>query len=206
MEERLMGKYKEELSLISGLPIYDRTKREDYISYKMCCGDLSWLDVLTNVNIGINNGFYQNINNITQPDCLNVLVNKYNKLPEDYIPQDLEVIDVAFNPEGLMLRQEARLAFERMCSDAYRDGIYLKAISTFRGYYYQWKIYLKNITQYMSLEEYQKERDKVSARPGHSEHQTGLVVDINDLEQTFEDTPEGRWLVDNSYEYGFILR
>jgi D-alanyl-D-alanine carboxypeptidase len=56
------------------------------------------------------------------------------------------------------------------------------------------------------MDEYQTERDKVSARAGHSEHQTGLAVDINDLEQTFEDTQEGRWLAINSYQYGFILR
>ncbi len=206
MEEPLKGKYKDELSLISRLPIYDKTKREDYISYKMSFGDRSWLDVLTNVNIGINECFYQNIDIITRPDSQNVLVNKFNKLSEDYIPDDLEVITLEFNPDGLMLRHEARLAFEKMCSDAYQEGIYLKAISTYRSYYYQWKIYLKNITPYQSLEEYQQERDKVSARPGHSEHQTGLAVDINDLEQAFEATPEGRWLAENSYQYGFILR
>jgi LAS superfamily LD-carboxypeptidase LdcB len=62
------------------------------------------------------------------------------------------------------------------------------------------------ITPYDFIDEYRTERDKVSARPGHSEHQTGMAVDINDLEQTFENTVEGRWLSLNAWKFGFILR
>ncbi len=150
--------------------------------------------------------FYTEICQVINPDNLSVLVNKSNQLSDDYIPKDLEIIDYRFNPEGLMLRHEARLAFEDMCYHALLQGYYLVAISTFRSYYYQWKIYLKDITPYIPLEEYMEVRDRISARPGHSEHQTGLAVDINDLEQTFETTPEGVWLAANSYQYGFVLR
>ena len=58
----------------------------------------------------------------------------------------------------------------------------------------------------MTKEEYQKERDKVSARPGFSEHQTGLAIDINSLDESFENTVAGKWLAENSSKYGFILR
>lgn len=150
--------------------------------------------------------FYRNIHKITNTDSLTVLVNKFNQLGDDYVPKDLEVINSYFNPEGLMLRHDARIAFEIMGCDALKDGIRLIAISTYRSYYYQWKVYLKNITPYISIEEYRAVRDRVSARPGHSEHQTGLALDLNDLEQTFENTPEGKWLAKNSYRYGFILR
>jgi D-alanyl-D-alanine carboxypeptidase len=133
-------------------------------------------------------------------------VNKHNQLPQDYIPEDLEEINPDCSIPGLVLRHTARIAFEKMCSSANQSGIILKAISTFRCYTYQKEVYFRKKTPDMSMEEYEKERDKVSARPGHSEHQTGLAVDINDLEESFEQTPEGKWLAANSFQYGYILR
>ncbi len=150
--------------------------------------------------------FYKEIRLISNPDSFIVLVDKFNQLAKNYVPKNLEVINKIYNPEGLMLRHEARIAFEEMCIAADQKGLHLEAISTYRSFYYQWKVYLNNISPYISIEDYMPVRDKVSARPGHSEHQTGLAVDINDLEQTFEATPEGIWLAANSYQYGFILR
>jgi D-alanyl-D-alanine carboxypeptidase len=143
---------------------------------------------------------------VIDPYSVGVLVNKKYGLREDFIPGDLEVIDRKYNPEGLLLRHEARLDFEQMCHAADKEGIHLKAVSAFRSFYYQCKIYLKDITSYQPIDEYSKIRDRVSARPGYSEHQTGLAIDINELEKTFEATPEGKWLVANSFRYGFILR
>jgi D-alanyl-D-alanine carboxypeptidase len=133
-------------------------------------------------------------------------VNKYRQLPIYFVPEDLEEIASCFNPNGLLLRRDARIAFEIMCHGAAKEDISMEAVSTFRSYEYQKTVYFKNITLDISLEEYQQTRDKVSARPGHSEHQTGLAVDINDLEQTFADTAAGQWLAINSYRFGFILR
>jgi D-alanyl-D-alanine carboxypeptidase len=201
-----MERYRLELSRLSILPYYDKALEEQYLSYKMKHEQCIWVDVITYVNIGLHEEYYRNVKKVIEPYSLHVLVNKYNRLGEDFIPKDLEPIDEKFNPDRLFLRHDARLAFEEMCRGAEYGGLRLKAISTFRGFYYQWKIYLKDITWNQSIEEYSRVRDRVSARPGHSEHQTGLSVDINDLEQTFEATPEGRWLAANAHHYGFILR
>jgi D-alanyl-D-alanine carboxypeptidase len=150
--------------------------------------------------------FYTNIHTIDAPDSLTVLVNKFNQLISEYIPKDLELIEPSFNPLGLLLRREARIAFEDMCREGEKIGIHLQAISTFRSFDYQKQVYLKNYTPDIIMQEYQAIRDRVSARAGHSEHQTGLAVDINDLEESFADTTEGRWLAANSYVYGFVLR
>jgi D-alanyl-D-alanine carboxypeptidase len=150
--------------------------------------------------------FYTNIQRISDPDDLTVLVDKFHQLDRCYVPCDLEEIDPLYNSGELLLRHEARLAFEVMCREAEFEGFHLEAISTYRSFDYQEKVYFKNLTQEVLLESYQAERDKVSARAGHSEHQTGLAVDINDLEKTFEAAPEGRWLANNSYRFGFILR
>jgi len=152
------------------------------------------------------NKFYTNIGKVIAPDELTVLVDKFHQLDSSYIPSDLEVIAPCYNLEKLVLRREARFAFELMCHAASIDEIHLLAISTFRSFSYQNTVYYKNLTPDISLEEYQAIRDRVSARPGHSEHQTGLAVDINDLEKSFEATAEGKWLAANSFRFGFVLR
>ncbi len=196
----------EELAGCRCLPYFDGTKVQQYINYKHCYWGLTWEEAITYVNIGLDQEYYTCVTPVKSPQKLTVLVNKYRQLPEDYIPNDLEVIAPECNSSSLMLRYPAKVAFEGMCSAAGREGLELKAISTFRSFLYQNQVYYKNWTGEVSLEQYQKERDRVSARAGYSEHQTGLAVDINDLEQTFEETPEGRWLAQNSWKYGFILR
>ena len=184
--------------------------REDfeqrYLRLKQDNTEQSWEEIITRVAIGLDRDYYTEVIEITDPDPVTVLVNKYRQLARDYIPGDLEVIASEYNDSTLMLRHSARIAFERMCKAAGREGIALKAISTFRSFLYQNQVYYKNWNEETSLKEYQAIRDRVSARAGHSEHQTGLAVDINDLEQTFADTPEGEWLRNRSWEFGYILR
>jgi len=206
LEEALRSQYKSELTRLSMLPYYDKSKQEMYFTYKMNHRTYSWIDTITYVNIGLDKKYYTDIQVVDDSESVHILVNKYRQLGDNYIPNDLEVIHPDYNSDQLKLRHEARCAFEKMCRAASAKGICLKAISTFRSYYYQWKVYLNNITPDISIDEYRKVRDKVSARPGHSEHQTGLAVDINDLEQSFEYTMEGKWLAENAYLYGFILR
>lgn len=188
------------------LPFYDEIKKERYIEHGQSHPGYTWENIITYVNIGLDGPYYGEIHRIADQDSATVLVNKYRQLDSSYIPCDLEQIDPCYNPEGLYLRHDARSAFEVMCKAADGKGVHLAAISTFRSYDYQYKVYYKNLAPGTTLEDYQKERDKVSARAGHSEHQTGLAVDINDLEETFADTPEGQWLAGNSHYYGFILR
>lgn len=191
---------------ICSLPYFDITKKERYIQYRREHIELDWEDVITQVNIGLDTPFYSNPRMISDPDSTLVLVNKYRRLDSNYIPNDLELIDYRYNPKRLYLRREARNAFEMMCEAAQAEEIHLEAVSTFRSYSYQCRVYYKNLTPNMNLDEYQAVRDKVSARAGHSEHQTGLAVDINELEETFEATAAGVWLKNNSWRYGFLLR
>ena len=188
------------------LPYYIDRDEQRYVRYKHMNPELSWQDIITRVEIGLDHPYYTKVKPILNPDQITVLVNKYRILSEDYIPGDLEMIQPEYNSQTLLLRHEARIAFESMCEAAKQEGILLKAVSTFRSFLYQEQVYYRNWTNEQPLPEYQAVRDRVSARAGHSEHQTGLAVDINDLEQTFADTPEGEWLAKYSYAYGFILR
>lgn len=102
----------------------------------------------------------------------------------------------------------AQKAVDEMIQAAKKQNIRLTAFSGYRSYAYQETLY----TNYVARDG-QEEADRYSARPGHSEHQTGLAFDIGEvgkedlwLTDAFGETAAGKWLVDNAHEYGFILR
>lgn len=140
-----------------------------------------------------------------------ILVNKERGLPKDYVPDDLVVPDILFDFEGNLekryLRKEAAKALENMFQEAKRQGICLCAISGYRSYKRQAEIYENNIKIKGAIH-----TEQYSAKPGHSEHQTGLAMDVScascqfELEEEFASTPEGLWLSFNAPYYGFILR
>nr|WP_229722218.1 M15 family metallopeptidase [Priestia taiwanensis] len=147
----------------------------------------------------------------TNPNNIQVVVNKTHKLPDGYRPTDLVVPNVSFSFNGVVekshLREEAARALEKLFALAKEEGIKLNAVSGFRSHQYQQAVY-KNSINKNGIEH----ADRFSAKPGHSEHQTGLVMDVsansvnNALEQYFADTKEGKWLRDNAHRAGFIIR
>lgn len=161
--------------------------------------------IITYVNIGLDNEFYTNVKKIDNPDSLDVLVNKYNNLEKNYEPKDLEKIDSKYSYGEKKLRKEARVNFELMCKDAEKEGIYLKAGSTYRSYSYQENLYNRYVKR-----DGKKDADTYSARAGYSEHQTGLAIDIMNNKEIYIDEKDTKkeydWLINNSFKYGYILR
>lgn len=156
-----------------------------------------------NLNI-FGNKFYKNIKNIDNPDDINVLVNKNNKLSQNYIPSDLIMLNRKYANEYKYMREIAATNFEKLSEDAYKLGYKIIAVSTYRSYSYQEELfnsYVKNKGEEYAL--------KCSAKAGHSEHQTGLAVDVmgsnNDYDE-FESSIEFEWMKNNAHKYGFILR
>lgn len=139
------------------------------------------------------------------------IINKENALPEDYEPHDLIVPDVRFPfKEDLpkkQLRAPAAEALEALFSEAEAAGYELLAQSGYRGYDTQVTLF-----NTYSEEHGEEEANIFSARPGESEHQTGLAVDITSksvsyqLTTDFGETPEGQWVADNAHKFGFIIR
>jgi len=122
-----------------------------------------------------------------------LIANKKYPLPKDFAPGE---------------NKEARAAFEKMAQDAKKQGFELVAFSTYRSYEYQATLY----NNYVARDGKEK-ADRYSARPGYSEHQTGLAFDIGEkgredlwLEEAFGESPAGKWLAENAHKYGFILR
>ena len=189
----------EELSLLS-LPNARPELLASYRDYAAQLPLLSPEEVVLMVNMGLDRPFYTAPTPIDDPDSLTVLVNKYNVLPADYIPQ-LEVLGADYGRGSL--RPQAAAQFRAMADAAREEGITLKSVSAYRSYATQRATYNRYLTQYS-----QALVDTFSARAGHSEHQTGLALDINvaSVKAHFENTAEFAWLQENCARFGFLLR
>ena len=195
--------YYDDLFNILMLDYFDEDNLLRYYDYNKK-KELNYKDIVTYVNIGLDNEYYTNVNKISNQDDILVLVNKYNALSSDYVPNDLEKISSKFGINvNNKLRHDARVAFEEMCEAALRDNIKIYSGSAYRSYNYQADLY----NQYVA-ENGKKNADTFSARAGYSEHQTGLAVDILNANFVYVSSTdkEYKWLLDNSYKYGFILR
>ncbi len=149
-------------------------------------------------------GFYKNIKLVENPDDILVLVNKNNQLLSSYIPNNLESISLKYANNDKYLKKEAKIAFEKLSEDAYKLGYHIIAVSAYRDYNYQ-----KELFDYYVKKKGLEYALDCSAKPGHSEHQTGLALDVegsNKDYDNFENSKEFIWMKDNSYKYGFILR
>lgn len=113
------------------------------------------------------------------------IANKTYPLPKDYDP--------GFSNAALS-------AFRELQAAAYKEGLNIYIISSYRSYSYQKQVY----SGWVNI--YGDSADDISARPGHSEHQLGLAIDVNSCDFSFADTPEGKWLKEHCAEYGFIIR
>ena len=134
------------------------------------------------------------------------LVNPAYPLPETYEPEDLEYIDL-LSTQDTYLRSEANVALRELFEAASDEGLELYAVSGYRSYVTQEGLYNNYVNQHG-----QEEADRFSAKPGTSEHQTGLVMDVSSesayfgLSESFEETPEGEFVKNNAHKYGFIVR
>ncbi|MBB4826890.1 D-alanyl-D-alanine carboxypeptidase [Sporosarcina luteola] len=122
-----------------------------------------------------------------------LVANKNYPLPSTYAPGE---------------SKDARAAFDEMAAEAKLSDIHLTAFSTYRAYDYQVTLYNRYVKK-----DGKAAADRYSARPGYSEHQTGLAFDIGEennqkhwASSSFGGTAAGKWVADNAHRYGFILR
>jgi D-alanyl-D-alanine carboxypeptidase len=134
---------------------------------------------------------------------LRQLVDKQHALPNKYEPSDLVKLSggsYEVSRGDLMLRKQAASALEEMAAAAKKDGVTLTASSSYRSYDYQVTVYNRNVNEMG-----QEAADRESARPGFSQHQTGLVVDFGSIDDSFARTAAGRWILANGPDYGWTI-
>lgn len=186
------------------LPYYKNNNIKRYQDYQKLNSNLSVEDIVTRVNLNLDLPFYTNTKEAKLTNTFYTLVNKYNYLREDFVPNNLVELETPYAREGIYLVKSARDKFYELVKKASEEGLTIRAISAYRGYTYQKRLYNK----YVENDGVTK-ADTYSARPGFSDHQTGLVVDVDNTINSFEaftNTKEYQWMLANSYKYGFILR
>ncbi len=188
---------------------YKTENKERYIRYYENNKNLSYEETVTKVNIGLDYNYYEYIKKSDMDKDILILVNKYLKLDENYIPNDLEEINSKYfingNKEVRLLRKEAKIAFEKLSEDSIKNGTPVYGQSAYRSYERQEEIY-NNLANQVG----NNKADLDTARPGHSEHQTGLTIDVSSTKEgnmlRFEASDSYNWMINNAYKYGFILR
>ena len=164
--------------------------------------DVNSKKIISIVNSKADLEFYSESYDSNLNDNNLILVNKFYHLKEDYVPNDLVTLSGQYNKgANNKMRKDAALAFMEMVDAAKLDNIILYNMSAYRDYNYQVNLYNKYIQR-----DGKEAADKYSARPGYSEHQSGLCSDLNNISDSFDGTDEAIWLKNNAYKYGFILR
>lgn len=175
-----------------------------YITYKEKNNSLSNTQIVKDVNMDLDKDPYTDMKEAKNLNKINILVNKHNYLKENYVPNNLEQIDTKYALSNMSLVNTAKYAFENMSKEAKKENLKIIAMSTYRSYEYQVNLYNN-----YAKSDGKAAADTYSGRPGNSEHQTGLAVDVYNQDETytnFEKTEEYIWMQDNAYKYGFILR
>ena len=150
---------------------------------------------------------------LADPDNICVLVNKEYHLSSSYQPPDLVQVEVPFAPgrssDVQRMRSEASDALTKMFDAAKEEkGYELYGASGYRSYAVQRSLFNSNVGRFGS----EASANFLSAKPGQSEHQLGLAMDLTvpslnyRLKYEFEDTEEGKWVAENCWRFGFILR
>lgn len=181
---------------------------EDYKEYINKNNETDYAKVISIVNVHANHKWYQLELNTNEDLGMLMNVNKFYTLSETYTPENLKNIDLtyAYDEEGKnKLIDYAYDKFLELWQAANDQGFYLMVTSSYRDYESQKEIYDYRVS---TLGE--RKADETAARPGHSEHQTGLVIDMTSktepLADSFTDSKAYEWLKENAYKYGFIER
>lgn len=188
-----------------GISYFRIDNLERYVAYKTKT-EKDYEAVMTYVNIGLDKDYYDEeiVKTATDSKDILVLVNKYNNIDEKYEPDDLVKISSDCVEEKSYLRKEAAEAFEKLCQASIDDGAKVLSLSAYRSYDEQqdtWDDYMKAYGSSMTY--------YYVAKPGFSEHQTGLALDLSSGSNPgakFSYTKDYTWIVANAYKYGFIAR
>ncbi len=188
---------KDKYFIFKNIDLYDEYYKQN--------SNLDVRNVVEIVNTKRNYNYYgPHVYNADVSKGIGILVNKYYKLNNDYKPDNLKDLSLQISYSGNKLASIASIKIEELIREAKKLNYNLIVNSSYRDYAYQESIYSKD-----EKVKGKDETDKLIARPGHSEHQLGLAVDIDIYKKKYdklEDTDEYKWLIDNAHKYGFILR
>lgn len=196
-----IGKIQNNLLFPTEVVLDDTTFNNRVDAYKKKNPNMSEEEVLWRVKADLDKPEFKEANLLTKEQLKSpsVIVNKRNKVPDNYVPDDL--VEVTGR---ISLRRETKIAFDDMVAAAKAQGYYITPISGFRTVAYQKSLYNRYLQSdsLANVETY-------SARAGFSEHHTGMAIDVgsaNGSMSGFGSTRESKWVGENAHKYGFIVR
>lgn len=177
---------------------------KEYIEY-MNSNKTNTTDAVAVVNVGANHDWYTNTKETDLSKGNLILANKFYRLSDSYDSSNMVKVSIQHSfGENQMLTSETYDAFKEMFNAALDEGLKLVINSSFRSFEEQEATYEEIKNRYGEAE-----ANRRAAKPGYSEHQTGMAIDIQTFGstgETFEDFDEFKWLQNNAHKYGFILR
>lgn len=201
VKKYLLTEKYEDITKFIASPYYKVEKTSRYQKYYDKHKEYDTDSVVIYVEIGLDIEFYTEMDEITNYDEVDALVNKYHKLPSNYEAKDLVTLSKTYSSRGHKIKKAASEPLMKMIDAARADGLNLLVISGYRTESTQRGLFNNSVKRHGM-----DHALIYSAKPGHSEHQLGLAVDLNSTEESFDQTKEYKWLKANSYKYGFIER
>ena len=196
--------YNDDLDELINEKYFLEKNLEEYLNYSKEI-DKTLTDVVAIINVGSNNEWYTNTKKSDTSKGILMLTNKFYSLDNTYDSSTMASVSKQYSyGENQMVTEETFNAFLNMFNAAKKENLTLIINSSFRSFEEQDEIY--NYYKSINGEEY---ANKIAAKPGYSEHQTGMAIDIQtygSTAKTFEEFDEFKWLQDNAHKYGFILR
>ena len=203
-EEKLLQKKLEILNNVDQkINYFNYNNIDRYIEYKKKNKKLSNKKIVLYVNINLDKEPYKDAKETTYLYKNYILLNKYNLVSKSYKPKNLVQVSTEYAKENILLTEETKNQFILMAEAAKKENLTLYAISGYRDYTYQENLY----NNYYSIDG--NKANEYSSKPGHSEHHTGLAIDISNKTTSYEEfdkTEEFKWMQENAHKYGFILR
>ncbi len=201
VKKYLLTEKYEDITKFIASPYYKVEKTSRYQKYYDKHKEYDTDNVVIYVEIGLDIEFYTEMDEITNYDEVDALVNKYHKLPSNYEAKDLVTLSKTYSSRGHKIKKVVSEPLMKMIDAARADGLNLLVISGYRTERTQRGLFNNSVKRHGM-----DHALIYSAKPGYSEHQLGLAVDLNSTEESFDQTKEYKWLKANSYKYGFIER
>ena len=206
LDKLLKHKYDKNITSFIKQKYFIFNNLDRYLKYQKENKSTKLKDIVSIVNVHADYEWYDEdaIKDTDTSKGTMMLVNKFYHLNENYAPENIVDASKTYAYDENSATEETLSAFKKMWVKAKSEDINLIITSSYRTYKDQDKIW--NSYAIRNSEEW---ADAYAARAGYSEHQTGMALDIVTYKSTmdnFDETPEAKWLADNAYKYGFILR
>ena len=205
IEDILNQEYHKDLPSFLKEKYFIKENLDRYLKYKEEHPDINDTEIVSLINVNRDYDYYTNIQKTNTEQGNQMLVNKYYALDKDFVFDDLVDVSIQHCYGKQKMRKEVYDQFKKMFNDAKRQDLTIIINSSYRDYDYQDGLW----NRYASAHD-EAWADSYAARAGHSEHQTGLTMDVTTYgvkeQEDFENTEEFAWMQENAHKYGFILR